>query len=571
MLHILRKDLRRLRWLLIVWAVIFIVHVALVAIGSATAGATLAATVVLREVDVLLPLVQTLMLALLVARLVHEEPLVGLNAFWLTRPYSRGALLTAKLLFIVAVMVLVPLVADVATMTVFKVGVRAQLAAVPTFASSHVIWALGLCVVAVLTPSLATFVMTIIGTVMAIVVLVLLLIAISFAVGETTTYYEYEGPMLGDPTPGLIRTIMFIGVALGVIAYQYRHRRVRVAAAVAVVGLLASTILPTFWPWPFLRPQPLEPPAWTRNVAAAQVRVHPRFALDIAEDFSGTGQPPKRRVHAVVELIGKPADVMVQGIGVNGTLRLDDGTTLRSRQNQSFSREEGTTEGIVLAPSESPAHAALGSIEILNDVERRTENWAALLSLTQEEHARHKGKTGRFEATLRFHLDRTFVRAALPVRAGATVNDGLSRIEVVRAQPIDGGYRLVVRHWRVVPVTESAGFERFQFFLRNRRLGNAVHLGEELSWSGSFAGGSHGGRILSAALPGWSFGSSANSGFFVQTQALQFPWRIQGGVVGLARLNPEWFDEAELVVLQTAYAGPVTRSVTIADFRIPEA
>jgi len=568
-LHILRKDLRRLRWLLIMWMAILAARVILAVIGSATAGVTFPAAFALREVDVVLPLLHTVMLALLVARLIHEEPLVGWNAFWLTRPYSTRALVTAKLLFLVVVMVLLPLAADLSTMAVFKAGARAQLTAAPTFGSTHVTWALGLAVVAVLTPSLATFVLTIVGGVVAIAVTLLLLIAVSlvFGLAQTTAY---DGPLVANPTPGIVSMIVFIATALGVIAYQYRHRRWLVAATLGAVGLVASMIVPGVWPGPLEQPQQPAPGPWTRSLAATSVRIDPRLALDIAQNPFETAPTPKRRVHAFVELLGMPADAAVQGVRVSGTLRLEDGTTLRSSQMESFSREYGTTVGIVPTITETPAHAALGDIEILNERESRQEYWPALLSLTQEEHARHKGQTGRFDGTLRFHVYRTVVGAALPLREGATKDDGLTRIEVVRAQPIDGGYRLVVRHWQALPFMESGRSHNFQFVLRNRRLRNAVELGEELSWSGSFAGTSRGGMILSAALPGWSFGSSAESGFDVHTQALQFPWRMQGGAVGLARLDRGWFDDAELVVLDTVYGGPVTRSVTIADFRIPE-
>ena len=58
------------------------------------------------------------------------------------------------------VLVLVPLIPDMVTMSVFQAGPYQQLVAAPSFLSSHLSWALALCAVAVLTPSLATFVLT---------------------------------------------------------------------------------------------------------------------------------------------------------------------------------------------------------------------------------------------------------------------------------------------------------------------------------------------------------------------------------------------------------------------------
>ena len=76
-------------------------------------------------------------------------------------------------------------------------------------------------------------------------------------------------------------------------------------------------------------------------------------------------------------------------------------------------------------------------------------------------------------------------------------------------------------------------------------------------YSGSFAGHSLGSRAISAAMSGglgFSFAGST-SGFRVQTEMLEFPMRLGLGFGGLTELPASWFDNAELVVLETAYAG----------------
>jgi hypothetical protein len=564
-LHILRKDLRHLRWLVLLWVGVLVLRVALTGIGAATAGETFAAAVVFRELSGLLSVLQTITLALLVARLVHDEALVGWSAFWLTRPYSRHALLTAKLLLIAIVLVVVPLGADMAAMSIFQAGAYQQLVAAPSFLTSHLSWALAFCAVAVLTPSLATFALAVIGAFATGVAAILLLTSVAFAFGLVTD--TIDTPMVSDPTPGVISTVMFIFSALAVVVYQYRYRRRRIAAAMACAGLLATLFLPDYWPWRFLQPPPPDVGRWADNAQATPVTIEPRFALNSSLDHFGTGGPPKRQIHAFVQLAGAPARFGIQGVAVSGALTLADGTTLRSRQLESFSRPWGSIEGLLLPTPEKPAHAVVAA-RVLNDVEERYEQWPVLLSLTDAEHARHKGQTGRFDAVLDFHLYGSRVRGTLPLRGGAALEDRLSRFEVVRAVPTGGGYRLMVRYWRVVPFTSHSNYPSFAFFLRNRRDGTAVELGAQMSWMGDFAGTSLAARALSAAFVGFSFGSAA-SAFDVQTHALEFPWRTQGGSAGLARLEPEWFDAAELVVVETAYAGTVTRRVTIENFTIP--
>lgn len=50
---------------------------------------------------------------LLTVRVVHEESLPGTRQFWLTRPYSRASLLTAKILFLIAFIIVPKTIADV--------------------------------------------------------------------------------------------------------------------------------------------------------------------------------------------------------------------------------------------------------------------------------------------------------------------------------------------------------------------------------------------------------------------------------------------------------------------------
>jgi hypothetical protein len=564
-LHILRKDLRHLRWLLILWVAILALNVAFAAIGAATAGGTFPAAIVFREISSLLSVVQTLMLALMVARLIQDEPLVGWNAFWLTRPYSNGSLMAAKLLFVAGALVVAPLIADLAEMAVVRAGWRAQLAAAPSFLSSHLWWALGLCAVAVLTPTFARFVLTAIGVMVGGTVAMLLIVSVVIALGavQPTTILS---PMLPDPTTAVVSLVVSTLSALAVIVYQYRYRRWRIATALAVLGVMAMTFVPELWPWRFLRPSPPDPGRWSHDVASTPVVIDPRTATHTTtrDAFESSG-PRLRQIHARVTLTGMPADFEVQSVTARGTLTLPDGTTLQSVRNEGI-------PGPGDVDMSSPTRAALGVERILNDVEERSRTWPALLAIEEDVHQRHRGKAGRLDATLDVHLRRTRVRGTLPLRAGAFLDDGLSRAEIVRASPAPGGYKLLVRQWHVMPLTGSRPDAGYEFMLRNRQESSAVELGRSMFFSGHFAGSSLASRALSAAMSGAfdvSFAGSP-SGFRVQTEALEFPMRMGLGFVGLTELPASWFDNAELVVLEAAYAGTVTRSVSLADFVIPE-
>jgi hypothetical protein len=95
----------------------------------------------------------------LIARLIHAEALPGTRQFWLTRPYSRTSLLTAKILFLLVFINLPKLVAD--AMIVHRFGYSLS-AALPGLLWSQVLlfglFILPLAALATLTSSTAQLV-----------------------------------------------------------------------------------------------------------------------------------------------------------------------------------------------------------------------------------------------------------------------------------------------------------------------------------------------------------------------------------------------------------------------------
>src|SRR5437764_1243805 len=114
-IHIFRKDIRHL------WPEIAVVLVADIAfvldmvrqagVGNPDAGKGVHSTMLMY----LLPFAWTV----LVARVIYSETLVGIRQFWITRPYARGSLVGAKVLFVVATVNLPKLIADAIVVRTF--------------------------------------------------------------------------------------------------------------------------------------------------------------------------------------------------------------------------------------------------------------------------------------------------------------------------------------------------------------------------------------------------------------------------------------------------------------------
>ena len=201
-LHIMRKDVRRLRWLLVLWVAVLAMRVVLSLSIVTSTDASLSGAFALRQLSSPIVTIELLMTSLIVVLLVHEEALAGFTAFWLTRPYDRGALVRAKLLLATVVLVALPLLADLTTMGLLKAGPVALMTAGSTAAVAYVGGTLSLLVAATLTPSFSAFALTVLGVVVG--TLMLAGVRVGLASLWRADPYSYIPPAVPDATPAVV-------------------------------------------------------------------------------------------------------------------------------------------------------------------------------------------------------------------------------------------------------------------------------------------------------------------------------------------------------------------------------
>src|SRR5882757_4258729 len=98
--HIVKKDLRALRWPILLWVLVIVTKLG-IGVAMLTADGT-EGPEWFRRLDMFAKLMAGIegVCFVFMATLIHEDLLVGTTAFWMTRPISGGRLLGAKLLSI---------------------------------------------------------------------------------------------------------------------------------------------------------------------------------------------------------------------------------------------------------------------------------------------------------------------------------------------------------------------------------------------------------------------------------------------------------------------------------------
>jgi hypothetical protein len=238
--HIARKDLVRLRWLLLLWGVVLGGGLLFVTIQARLDAETylpfyVAANVVISGVAPLIAFG-------LVMGLVHDDPVAEIDAFWMTRPISGGELLMAKavawlLLGLVPVAVTLPfwLIRDYGWDQV-------ALATAQTMRTHFVIAALALPF-AVISANGSRFVMNVMAGAGG-----LLLLALLLRLGRAPEKPIEPGLILSRAT---LIVWLWMGTALAMTLVQFLRRRTSISLALLATGAAAGFIVAKEWPWTF--------------------------------------------------------------------------------------------------------------------------------------------------------------------------------------------------------------------------------------------------------------------------------------------------------------------------------
>lgn len=244
--HIVRKDLVRLRWVLVLWVVLLIAGLGLPVIQANLNYDNyfpfwIAAVVLVAG---FLPL-----LAFgLVMGLLHDDPVAEIDAFWITRPVSGGQLLAAKLFALLLFAVLPVLVTLPFWRSHDYSWPQVGWATLQTLRNHFFLIALALPV-AVISANGSKFVMHLILGISGFLVLTLLL-----GIGDAQN--------ARDAVPGLLHSkawvfaSLWLAAGLIVTLNQFLRRRTRRSLQVLVAALVLGLLVMRWWPWAFVAPMP---------------------------------------------------------------------------------------------------------------------------------------------------------------------------------------------------------------------------------------------------------------------------------------------------------------------------
>jgi hypothetical protein len=553
-LHLVKWDVRRFRILLSVWLLLVAANALHDGIWPAIAVAMEARQTVAVTGN-LLGMIQLLFSLVLIAQIVHEHPVVGTTAFWMTRPIPRRALLTAKLILLTASIIVLPAVAELVLMIGYGVPPAAAAAVAGQTLFFQTLWLCLVLAFAAPTANMAKFAFAAGAALLAMWVVLMTVTAVvvdRFATRPPIT--PAQNPY--DPTPGAVGAAMAVFAALAflVVLYQTRNR-VR-AIATAAAGVAVALTIGSVWAWPLLAAR-VETPPWALDPTRLQLSAAPDgVKVRVAGDY---GYEPSIWTLASAPIRtsglepGWSADASVREASVRVTGREPFVSDMRGPRSS-----PAIAEGV---HQKNEVMRRLLGVGRLNDWSQQQTSEAAVVMAARTDDLRAlRGQKGSYEGRFRVWLARHDIQAVLPLRVGSSVRVGAYRFDLDRLRVREARISLLGRESDALSMFMRDPSSRIEYYLRNRVTSEAV----QASWRPLRTQPGIAGFWPAIADAG---DDSQRTGFIARAVGLEFPSTFgkQQGIV----FDDTWVERGELVIVRVTEAGTVERRMTIADFPIP--
>jgi hypothetical protein len=559
--HLVSSDLRRFRWMILGLMALVAVSTALdsympeVALDRQALASMGFAAVVLW-------LAEGLLTALLIARVVQADRLVGTTAFWMTRPIAPLRLFAAKATLIMAVTVIWPTLCELTLMMIHHVPAgQAALGAVQDLGTRLLIM-LALMSAAAMTSSVTSF-----AVVCASVIALAAAATAAYATFEltqarlagttsmivsSTSTVAFTSRAYYDHTADIVRAALTIAAFLALIVVQYRRRSVRRAAVTGVFGIALAIGVTQPGVGSLVRAAS-RPPLWAAEAGTLHLAVEPgRVDVEPTADW---GLPlGAAKVRARAQLTGIAPGYLASATPSAASVTLVDGSTINGLP---FPATLLLSDDVYGQGQLHIVKEVLG-VRSLGDERNFSQARATLLVAGREDWLRMAAGPISYRGKFDVDLTRVTLAGTLPLRRGAAFQEGSFRLVIREVAPVGGALVVGVSHSDLETVFDRRIRPSYSFYLRNQQKSEAA--------SGWLA--SEGSGHMVPFFFGLHLYRSSSAGFTVSPGQLRFRAR-QGQTHIEADLTEEWLRDAELVVLKSEYEGTVERTLTIENLIIP--
>ncbi len=568
--HVFRKDVRRLRFWLVLWLALVAAPLVLRAIPEMGFPFMFSRAMLATGVS----LATVILFAVVITLVVHEDPATGSSAFWLTRPISPTSLWAAKLLFVFLVLVAPAAAVETIQLALTGIGAKLVALAIPEIVLEWSVWATAFLVLASITSSLAgmipallggealrgiAFLLVVVGTTM-----ISRHILPDFHMMWIMTALRIVGqgfPDLATLRPGvgasqtLVRWTLGIACALAIARVQYGARRRGSSWGLIGATFILLGIVRVHWTWDLVGGT--SPAIFEHAGLVRDETIHVTLDRHGSRDAGVVqrmkeGSPAAGTVRGLVSIAGVEPPNGGELRRLDGTLTFPDGHTLSL-----VAAGQGFGESIGWDPR--AVQSLLGATRLVNLAQEEATTVAmTITSPSSGDLEKYAHSSGRLTATATVTMRAYRLAAELPLQPGATYRTGQGQAVMDALQCQNGDCAAMIRETHVsLLLAPSADHvvQRMLFFrvnpdvlyiLRNRGRGEAFWPQRGTTFG---------------------FGWITRSRRDETTMVAQFRSSVAPSPP-LPRLDGDWIAGADLVRIEATPVRDVVTQVEVPDFVI---
>jgi hypothetical protein len=253
--HVFKKDVIRLKYLMLVWLLLIIVQLALGIFGQKLAAEVFELQIFLPLLMKLTGFLQGLMMIVVIPLIIQDDSVVGTTAFWYTRPILRKELLLSKSLAMLTVLILPLLAAELFVLGANGASGYHLALAVPEVIIEKLAFITPFVILAAVTPKLSRY--ALVGVIVfAIIVVIMILISVAGMIFPVikqlgnSNIYKTASLEASYTVAKCFYTILIGGLLIG---YQFMTRRTSRTAMLFVTACIVMWTGTLFWNFDFLK------------------------------------------------------------------------------------------------------------------------------------------------------------------------------------------------------------------------------------------------------------------------------------------------------------------------------
>jgi hypothetical protein len=468
--HQFKKDVRYLLHLLILGLIVLILRLFELT-GTQFGWFSYLGYLPYVKYEMSLDVLQFIIVGLLVAKLIHNDPIVGTNAFWTTRPISQSLLIKSKSCVIIIFLILAPIFAELIILAFNQfTGLQLFQAFLEMF-TIYTSWAVVVTLIATLTENLSKCV--IMGLAIFVTIYCFSYIADKVDFLNRIQFINATNLSLAESRK-LINRCFLILIGGSIVLYQYQSHYRKHSLLFSLGLLIGWVAIPYAWPIDFLEVKPKS----TSIDYLEDLKLN--FDTDkifiSASPYSYKDRTLSKVIHSPLYYTHPNSNLDLELFRATAKLQLSDGKTLTLRSERAEYPQ----------PNEKPLQAAIGNqFQVYKLGE---ENLHRIFTLKNQDFYEYKENPGQLKVNLEFSLLRYQKTAELELRPGAKWQRGAQKIEITEIEKNKWGIRIIFNYqWANLDLRpqrfDKSRTDDFYYLLVNKKTHQAIWVDEDANMS----------------------------------------------------------------------------------------